>query len=76
MTAPKYVTCIECKGTGDAAEGFYCYACGGSGELLCCAECGDAIGGCIWQGGLCLWCHEGTLLPESALDRWEAEYAL
>lgn len=35
-----------------------------------CTSCGDEITGAIWNGGRCLHCHEASLLPETAEDRW------
>lgn len=75
IEAPKTVDCAACQLVA-VDGGDWCWTCGGQGFLWCCAGCGDPITGCIWNGGRCLDCHEGSLLPETALDRWDAEYAL
>lgn len=36
-----------------------------------CSSCGDEITGAIWGPHMrCLACHEASLLPETAEDRW------
>ena len=69
------VDCRPCDGSG-SVDGDWCYQCSGQGFLYCCSSCHDPITGCIWNGGQCLDCHEGALLPVTAADLWDAEYAV